>query len=246
MSLKVDLIVASGTNQVRAAKQATSAIPIVMHSVMEPVRRGLVAGLARPGGNVTGLTESAGMEIYGKYLQLLKEAVPTVSRVAALRYSGASYDLDFGRETYREMEAEAQRLGVRLQSYGVQQPEELEGAFFAMIKARAEALLVVPHPSFATHAQRIVDLAARSRLPAIYPDKMHVEIGGLMAYAVDLLDTPRRLAEYADRILKGAKPGELPVEQPTKFMLILNLKTAKTLGLTIPPALLIQAEEVIR
>jgi putative ABC transport system substrate-binding protein len=246
VSLAPDLIVACGTTQVRATKQATSAIPIVMHCVMEPVRRGLVASLARPGGNVTGLTDSVGVEIYGKYLQLLKEAVPKASRVAALRYSGTAGDPDFARETHREIETEARRLGVQLQFYGVREREELEGVFAAMIKARAEALLVVPHPSFATDAQQIVDLAARCRLPAMYPDKQHVEVGGLMAYAVDLLDTPRRLAEYADRIFKGAKPGDLPVEQPTRFDLIINLKAAKALGLTIPPTLLIQAEEVIR
>ena len=246
VSLKPDLIVASGTNQVRAVKQATSMIPIVMKEVIEPVRRGLVASLARPGGNVTGLTGTAGVEIYGKYLQLLKEAVPTVSRVAALGYSRTSSEPAWGREIEREIEAEARALGVTLQSYAVRDPEELEGAFSAMTKARAGALLVVPHPSFATNAQRIVDLAAHSRLPAIYSDRPFVEAGGLMAYAVDELKTMRHLGAYVDRILKGAKPGDLPVEQPTEFELIINLKTANALGLTIPPTLLIQAEGVIR
>jgi putative ABC transport system substrate-binding protein len=246
VNLKVDLIVAEGTNQVRAVKQATSTIPIVMYGVIEPVRRGLVVSLARPGGNVTGLTDSAGVEIYGKYLQLLKEAVPTASRVAALRYSRPLREPDFVRETHGEIESEARRLGVLLQFYSVRGPEDLEGVFAEMTKARAQALLVVPHPSFGTHAQRIVDLAAQSRLPAMYPDRLHVEVGGLMAYAVDNLNLPRRLAEYVDRILKGAKPGDLPVEQPTKFELIINFKTAKVLGLTIPPTLLIQADEVIR
>ena len=248
VSLKVDLIVASGTNQVRAAKQATSTIPIVMYNVIEPVRRGLVASLARPGGNVTGLSDTPGVEVYGKYLQLLKEAVPTASRVASLRYSRAlpSPDSAWAREIDSGLETEAQVLGVTLQSYRVQDPEELEGAFAAMTKARAEALLVVPHPFFGAHTQRIVDLAAQSRLPAMYPDRQHVVAGGLMAYAVDELEILRRLGAYVDRIFKGAKPGDLPVEQPTEFGLILNLKTAKALGLRIPRTLLIQADEVIR
>jgi putative ABC transport system substrate-binding protein len=246
LSLKPDLIVAGGTNQVRAVKQVSTAIPIVMHSVIEPVKRGLVASLARPGGNVTGLTDSAGVEIYGKYLQLLKEAVPTVSRVAALRYSGTLPETNFVRDTHGEIEAEARRLDVTVEFYGVREPEELEGVFAAMTKARAEALLVVPHPLFAVYEKRLVDLAARSKLPAMYPDRSNVEAGGLMAYAVGYFDVPRRLAEYADRILKGANPGDLPVEQPTKFQLIINLKTAKALGLTIPPTLLLQADEVIR
>jgi putative tryptophan/tyrosine transport system substrate-binding protein len=246
VDLKPDLIVAAGTNQVRAVKQATSSIPIVMHDVIEPVRRGLVASLARPGGNVTGVTDTAGVGIYAKYLQLLKEAVPTISRVAILRYSGSLREPAWTSEMNKEIEAEARALGVVLQSYYVTVPEELGAAFAAMTKARSDALLLVPHPSWGPHIQQIVDLAARSRLPAMYPDKPNVERGGLMAYAVDWLDTARRLAVYVDRILKGAKPGDLPVEQPTKFMLILNLKTAKTLGLTIPPTLLIQADEVIR
>jgi putative ABC transport system substrate-binding protein len=246
VSLKPDLIVASGTNQVRAVKQASSAIPIVMHSVIEPVKRGLVASLARPGGNVTGLTDTAGVEIYGKYLQLLKEAVPTATRVAALRYSRTPPEPNFVKDTHGEIEAEARRLEVTVEFYRVREPEELEGVFAAMTKARAEALLVVPHPLFAAHEQRIVDLAARSKLPAIYPDRSTVEAGGLMAYAVDYLNVPRRLAEYADRILKGANPGDLPIEQPSTFLLILNLKTAKALGLTFPSTLLLQADEQIR
>ncbi len=246
VNLKPELILASGTNQVRAAKQVTSTIPIVMHDVIEPVRRGLVASLARPGGNITGVTDTAGVEMYAKYLQLLKEAVPTISRVAALRYSSVLREPAWSSEQNIQIEAEARTLGVVLQSYYVTAPEELETAFAAMVKAKSDALLVWPHPSLAIHVRRIIDLAAQSRLPAMYPDKPHAEIGGLMAYAVDPLDIGRRLAEYVDRIFKGAKPGDLPVEQPTKFTLILNLKTAKALGLTVPPALLIQAEEVIR
>ena len=246
VTLKVDLIVAGNTNQVRAATQATSTIPIVMWGVIDPVGRGLVGNLARPGGNVTGLTDDAGLEIAGKYLGLLKEAVPTASRVAALRPPG-SHAGDLPRTDWGTLlETEARALGVTLQSYFLQGPDDLEGAFAAMTKARAEAFLLVPSPFFGVHMQRVIDLAARSGLPGMYPDKWDVEAGGLMAYAVDELETARRLPAYVDRILKGAKPGDLPVEQPTRFMLILNLKTAKTLGLTIPPTLLIQAEEVIR
>jgi putative ABC transport system substrate-binding protein len=244
VTLKVDLILALNTTQVRAAKEATSTIPIVMWGVIDPVRRGLVASLARPGGNVTGLTDDAGLEILGKYLELLKEAVPTATRVAALHPPpSAAGDPALAWGTILQTEARA--LGLTLQSYPVRDPEELEGVFAAMTKARAQALLVTPSPFFGLHRQRIVDLAAQSRLPAMYPDRQDVEAGGLMAYAVDDRETPWRLAAYMDRILKGAKPGDLPVEQPTKFELILNLKTAKALKLTIPRTLLIQAEEVI-
>jgi putative ABC transport system substrate-binding protein len=244
VSLKVDLLVVNGTNQVRAAKQATSTIPIVMHGVIDPVRRGLIASLAQPGGNVTGLADSVGVEIAGKYLELLTEAVPKISRVAALNYSGGPPAPSSGIRG--ELEAAAQALNVTLQFYNVREPEELAGAFTAMTKARAQALLVVPHPFFDAHSQRIVDLAAQSRLPAMYPDRDHVEVGGLMAYTINTANQRRRLGFYVDKILNGTKPGDLPVEQPTNFELIINLKTAKTLGLTIPPTLLIQAEEVIR
>jgi putative ABC transport system substrate-binding protein len=245
VSLKVDLIVAGLTNQVWAAKQATGTVPIVMWGVIDPVGRGLVSSLARPGGNVTGLTDLPGAEILEKYLQLLTEAVPKASRVAVLRDLGARGvpSIPLVEQT---LQAEARALRVTLQSYHVRDPEELEGVFSAMTKARAETLLVVPSPFFTTHAKRIVDLAAQSRLPAMYPDKAHVEIGGFMAYVMNYSDIPQRLAEYVARILKGAKPGDLPVEQPTEFKLVINLKTAKALGLTIPPTLLIQAEEVIR
>lgn len=246
VTLKVDLILAGNTNQVRAAKQATSTIPIVMWGVIDPVRRGLVGSLARPGGNVTGLTDDAGLEILGKYLELLTQAVPTASRVAVLRLPASTPDDPATADWWSLLQTEARALGVTLQSYLVRDPEELEGAFAAMTKARAEALLVVPSPFFGIHRQRIVDLAAQSRLPAMSSDRADVEAGGLMTYTVDELETARRLAAYVDRILKGAKPSDLPVEQPTRFMLILNLKTAKALGLTIPRALLIQADEVIR
>jgi putative ABC transport system substrate-binding protein len=241
VSLKPDLIIAQGTAQVRAAKQATSTIPIVMLGVIDPVRRGLVASLAQPGGNVTGLTETVGMEILGKRLQLLKEAVPKVSRVAVLYYSGGQPDPLFKSA----MEAAARALDVTLQPYGVEKPEELEGAFAAMTKARERALFVDPHPFIGARTGRIVDLAAQSRLPAMYPYRGAVEVGGLMAYDVNGSALYRRIGFYVDKILHGANPGDLPVEQPTKFDLIINLKTANALGLTIPRSLLIRADEVI-
>jgi putative ABC transport system substrate-binding protein len=243
VSLKVDLIVAQGTAQVRAAKQTTSEIPIVMVGVIEPVRRRLVASLAHPGGNVTGLTETVGVKIVGKCLQLLKEAVPKASRVAVLGYSGAASDRVIFQS---EMEAAARALDVSLQLYEVGAPEGFEGAFTAMTKGQADALLVRPHFLFATHAERIVGLAAKNRLPAIYPFRGAVEAGGLMSYAVNEPDVFRRIGFYVDKILKGAKPDDLPVEQPTKFELLINLKTAKGLGLTISHSLLGRADEVIR
>jgi putative ABC transport system substrate-binding protein len=241
VSLKVDLLVASGTVQVRAAKQATSTLPIVMVNVVDPVRRGLVASLAHPGGNVTGLTDTL-MEMEGKRLQLLKEAVPKVSRVAVLVHPTGTPEPLFGRER----EAAARALEVTLQSYGVRAPEEFAGAFTAMTKAGAEALFVEPDPFWTGHEQRIIDLAAQSRLPAVYPNRGFVEAGGLLGYDVNRPGIFRRLGFYVDKILNGAKPADLPVEQPTQFELVINLKTARALGLTIPQSLLSRADEVIQ
>jgi putative ABC transport system substrate-binding protein len=245
VSLKPDLIIVEGTAQVRAAKQANSEIPIVMVGVIEPVRRGLVASLAHPGGNVTGLTDTVGVEIMGKYVQLLKEAVPKVSRVAVL--TTPTSDLN-PRGIFRsEMEEAARALDVKLQFYGVREPEELEGAFAAIKKARAEALLVVPSWLLTNLQRRIADFAAQSRLPAVYPFRYApVEAGGLMSYAIDEAAIYRRIGFYVDTILSGANPGDLAVEQPTKFELIINLQTAKALGLTIPRSLLTRADEVIQ
>ena len=242
VNLKVDLLLAYSTSNVRAAKQATSTIPIVMLGVVDPVGRGLVASLARPGGNVTGLTDDAGRQIAGKYLQLLKEAIPQVSRVAVLGYENRPPETIF----QSDLEAAASALHVTLQVHEVREPEQLEGAFAAMTRARAEALLVNPHPFMWTHAKRIVDLAAQSRLPGMYPGREFIAEGGLLAYTVDALGNWRRVGVYVDKILKGAKPADLPVERPTKFELLINLKTAKALGLTIPQFLLTQADEVIQ
>jgi putative ABC transport system substrate-binding protein len=243
VSLKPDLIVVHGlVAGVRAAQQATSTIPIVMLNITAPVGQGLVASLAHPGGNVTGLSDTVGFQAVPKRLQFLKEAAPKVSRVAVLRYSGG-----LGSPGYEEtFQAAARGLGVTPQLYGVRAPEELQGAFAAMTKARVEALFVEDWSFLEVHGQRIVDLAAQSRMPAVYPWTYLVRAGGLLAYGVDSPAIWRRVGSYVDKILKGTKPADLPVEQPTTFQLVINLKTAKALGLTIPPTLLIQADEVIR
>jgi putative ABC transport system substrate-binding protein len=241
VSLKPDLIVAHSFANALATKQATSTIPIVMVSVTDPVGRGLVASLAQPGGNLTGLTYSAGVEIIGKQLQILKEVVPTASRVAVLGYLPGMPSADY----LKEEEAAAQALGVTLQIHRVQAAEELAGAFAAMTKARAEALLVEVSPFSYINRQRIVALVAQSRLPGTYHHRGFVEAGGLVAYGVNEPDLWRRVGSYVDKIFRGAKPGDLPVEQPSKYELLINLKTAKALGLTIPPSLLMRADEVI-
>ncbi len=242
VSLPVDILVASGSNQVRAAKQATTTIPIVMIGVMDPVRRGLVSSFAHPGGNVTGLADDAGLGILGKRLELLTQTVPRASSVAVLWFLGPSYEPSWERM----LEVEAQALGVTLLSYRITGPEELEGAFAAMAKHQAKALLVEPHPSMEIVGGKIIELAARHRLPAMYQDRYLVEAGGLMAYAVKRLDIGRGVAAIVERVLRGSKPSDLPVEQPTSFELVINIKTANALELTIPRSLLIQAAEVIR
>lgn len=243
VNLKVDLILANGTASVLATKQATSAIPIVMVGVLSPVERGLVASLARPGGNVTGLTNSAGPEIAGKHLQLLKEAAPKISHVAVLTYRANPMEPPYGG--MGEMQAAAQALGVTLHAIEVEGPDGFDRAFAMVAKARVDALLVGQHPFF-LNASRIVDFAAKYRLPAMYPFKEVVEAGGLMAYETDQIHIFQRLGVFVDKIFKGAKPGDLPVEQPTKFDLIINLKTAKALGITIPKDILLRADEVIQ
>jgi putative ABC transport system substrate-binding protein len=244
VSLKVDLLVAVAANQVRTAKLATSTLPIVMvGGVTNPVGRGLIASVARPGGNVTGLTDAFGPEIMGKYLQLLKEAIPTVSRVGFLEYLTDPLNPSSGLR--REVEVTARALGVTLLFFAVTDPKDFEIAFGAMTKARIGAFLPLGGPYFLAHVQRLVDLATQNRLPTVYAAREFVEAGGLMSYGANTPDIYRRLGYYVDRILKGANPGELPVEQPTKFELVINLKTAKALGLTIPQSLLMRADEVI-
>jgi len=241
--LKVDLIVAVATPAARAAQRATTTIPIVAIAMGDPVRDGLVASLARPGANLTGST-FLGPELVPKRLELLKEALPRVSHVAVLWHRGA-----FSERTIRDMSKEtedaARTLGVRLQFVEVRNPDELERAFSTMARGHPDALVTFPSTMLSGERRRIVALAAQHRLPSMFNSTEFVEHGGLMAYGVSLADLNRRAATYVDRILKGAKPSDLPVEQPTKFELAINLKTAKTLRLTIPPSLLQRADQVI-
>jgi ABC-type uncharacterized transport system substrate-binding protein len=244
VALKVDVILAGGTAQALAAKQATKTIPIVFTAVVDAVADGLVTSLARPGGNVTGLS-SLVSELVGKWLELLKQAIPGISRVAVLWHPGT-----LGERTEKDMlkgaEVAARALGVRLQFVEARGPADFERAFSDMTRARAGALTVWTSPMFNTQRGRLVALAAKHRLPAVYPWTEAGDAGGLMAYGANVADVFRRAATYVDKILKGAKPGDLPVEQPTKFELVVNLKTAKALGLTIPPSLLQRADEVIQ
>ena len=241
--LKVDLIVAEATAASRAAKQATRTIPVVFIGAADPVTEGLVTSLARPGGNVTGLS-SLSPELMGKRLQLLKEVAPGTTRVAALWQPD-----HYGEGTVRIMseatEAAARALAVRLQRVEARSADDLAGAFGAMTEGRADALLVWTSAMFLSERKRIVDFAAKSRIPAMYPWRTAVEAGGLIGYGPSPPDVFRRAAIHVDKILKGAKPGDLPVEQPSKFELVINMKTAKALGLTIPPALLQRADQVI-
>ena len=237
--LKVDIIVASSQGAV-AARQATTAIPIVMPIITDPVRLGLVASLARPGGNVTGLA-TQNDELPGKWLELVKETLPKVSRVAVLFHP--TYD---GGVQLKASEAAARSLGVRLQALKVEHPDDFANAFAEVQKNRAEALVVSSSGLFYAHRTRLVEFAAKHRLPTIYhQSEFVVESGGLMSYGPDFRDLFRRSATYVDKILKGAKPGDLPVQQPTKFELVINMKTAKALRLTIPQSVLSRADQVI-
>jgi putative ABC transport system substrate-binding protein len=239
--LKVDVIVAPAAQNVLAAEQATRTIPIVMTYFGDPVASGLVTSLGRPGGNVTGLSGLA-PEIVGKQLELLKEMVPKVSHVAILwNPANQSHPL-----LLREAETGARSLRVQLQTLEVRGPDDFETAFAAVAKEPTGALLVPADGMFLLRRARITDLAARARLPAMYGLREYVDSGGLVVYAPSIRDNFRRAAVYVDKILKGAKPADLPVEQPTKFELVINLKTAKALGLTIPQSLLLRADEVIQ
>ena len=239
--LAVDVIVASNTPAALAARNATGTIPIVLVTSGDPVGSGLVASLARPGGNVTGLSLFSTLAMSGKQLELLKQAFPTVSHVAVL--ANPANPPTAGLLTGTELAARP--LGLRLRVVPVREPKEFDDAFAMMKNERVPALLVIADPLVNDHRGRIVAFAATNRLPAIYPYRTFVDAGGLMSYGVDLSDLSRRAATYVDRILKGAKPAELPIEQPTKFELVINLKTAKALGLTIPPSLLQRADQVI-
>jgi putative tryptophan/tyrosine transport system substrate-binding protein len=244
VALKVDVIVTGGgTPAALAAKQATKTIPIVFASAPDPVTDGLVTSLARPGGNVTG-SSNLNPELVGKCLEQLKQAAPRVSRVAVLWQPGFINERT-DKDMLKAADVAAQALGVRLQVVEARGPTDIDRALSKMTMARAGALTVLPSAMLFTERRRLVDLAAKNRLPAMYPQREFVDAGGLMAYGPNLADLFRRAATYVDKILKGAKPGDLPVEQPTKFELVINLKTAKALGLTIPPSVLGRADQII-
>jgi putative ABC transport system substrate-binding protein len=242
--LKCDVIVTTGgTLAAQAAKQATTTLPIVFASVGDAVAEGLVTSLARPGGNVTGLTVAA-TELVSKSLEVIKQAVPGANRVAILFKPDAMPD-SAKKERLKAADVAARALGLRLQIVEARGAEDFDRAFSDMTRARADALAVPATQVFNLERRRLVNLAAKNRLPAVYPNRDFVDAGGLMSYGPNLADMARRAASYVDKILKGAKPGDLPVEQPTRFELVINLKTAKALGLKIPPSVLGRADEVI-
>ena len=238
--LRVDVIVVPADQNALAAKQATQTIPIVMAGNADPVSAGVVASLARPGGNVTGLSIAA-PEITGKQLELLREMVPRISRVGFFWHPGNPSTEDAMRLGH----VAARSLRVQLQAVPVRGPDDFEEAFAAINREHVEALLIPVDGLFVLHRTRIVNLAAKNQLPTMYPQSGYVEAGGLIVYAPSLYNSFRRAAVYVDKIFKGAKPGDLPVEQPTKFELVINLRTAKALGLTIPQSLLLRADQVI-
>ena len=238
---KVEVIVVVGTVAAQVAKRATSTIPIVLAVVADPVGSGLVPSLAHPGGNVTGLS-AMGTELSAKRLQLLKEAIPRVSRVAVL----SNPDTPYVPKVIEELNAAAPPLSIELNFVGVRTPEEFDSAFSAVRGAHAQALYVIDDSLFSSHRRALLKLASKARLPAIYWGTFYAEEGGLISYGAAYEDLMRRSAGYVDKILKGAKPGDLPIEQPIKLELVVNLKTAKALGITIPESILLRADEVIR
>ncbi len=241
IGLKVDLMVTRGTPASLAGKRATQTIPVVMANAGEPVESGLVSSLAHPGGNVTGLS-SLTVRIEAKRLGLLREMVPSIARIAAL-YNMSS---PANPPQWREVETAARSLGLQTQLLDVRKPEDLASAFDAATRQRADGLIVGQEGLLQANRRLIVELAAKHRLPAIYRSMEFIEAGGLMAYGPNYPDLYRRAATYVDKIFKGAKPGDLPIEQPTKFELIINLRTAKALGIAVPPPLLLRADEVIK
>src|SRR5215831_11632957 len=240
--LKVDVIVGGGSSSIRAARQATAIIPIVMVNGGDAVGSGFVANLARPGGNITGLA-SLRPELSGKRLELLKKTVPKLSRLAVL---ASSISQDYAK-VLQELDTAARAFGMKLQHLDIRSPKDIETAFRDAVKGRADALFFrVPNAFAVSQRPQIAELAVKSRLPAIYERAEYVEVGGLMSYGVSETDLARRAATYVDKILKGAKPADLPVEQPKKFEFIINLKAAKQIGLTIPPNVLARADKVIK
>jgi putative ABC transport system substrate-binding protein len=239
--LKVDIIVTGGPTTTSAAKEATATIPIVMAFDNDPIGNGFVASLARPGGNITGLSTLA-PEISGKQLEILREVVPRLSRVAVL----GSSTTPGNAQSLKETELAAGAFAIKVQFLNIQNPQDIETSFRAAGKGRADSILVLTSPIVNPYRTEIADLAIRNRLPAMYSTPEFVEDGGLMTYGVSIADLYRRAATYVDKILKGAKPADLPVEQPKKFEFIINLKAAKQIGLTIPPNVLARADKVIR
>jgi len=242
LKLKVDVIVAINTPAVQAAKKATGKVPVVMMRVADPVKSGLVASLARPGGNITGMTFLAGPEIASKQLELLREIAPTALRVAVLMNPRNGSHAAFAAE----LKTAARKLGAQLQPVRAESPHQLEDVFAAMAKERAAALLVLTDAMFLGQRQRIADFARRGGLPAMYSQREFVVAGGLISYGPSLIDMTRRAAKHVDSILRGARPNDVPVEQPTKFELIINTKAAEALGVTMPQSLLVRADEVIQ
>ena len=244
--LNVDVIVTDTSNAINAAKNATKTIPVIFTTANDPVGDGQVASLARPGGNLTGLSILA-LDLNGKRIELLKEAFPSISRVGFLTaMSTTTGGQRLAEQRFKEAETAAKGLGLRLLFVSAKGAEDLESAFNAAKRAGVQALLAHPSTFVATNRARIIDLTIKHRLPVIYGSREHAEAGALMSYGPDLVDNYRRAATYVDKILKGAKPAELPVEQPMKFEFIINLKTAKQIGLTIPPNVLARADRVIR
>ena len=239
--LKVDVIVTAGSPAARAAKDTTTSVPIVMATGGDPVGLGLVTSLARPGANVTGLT-TLSRELSGKRLEVLKETVPRVSRMGLLWHRTSDIDA----LTRRETEEAARTLGIPLSTQGVDGPDEFDRALGAIVADRAGAALVATSPMFLGHRRQLAELALRHRLPLMFAFREYAEAGGLMAYGPSYVELFQRAAGYVDKILRGAKPGDLPIEQPTTFELVLNLRTAKALGLTIPPAIRARADELIQ
>jgi putative ABC transport system substrate-binding protein len=244
--LQPDLIMARGGPGATAAKRATATIPIVMYGATDPVGIGLVQSLARPGGNVTGLTDDQDPEIMGKRLQLLKEVAPAISKVAVLTRVPPSAVVPLISRYEAALEAGAKALGLQVRQWHLEGPDDINKAFTAIRREAFGALDVVYVPVTWINRRQILDLAARHRLPAIYVHRTYALDGGLMSYGEDEREVPRRLAVYVDKILRGAKPADLPIEQPTKFDLVINLKTAKAMGLTIPQSVLARADEVIQ
>ena len=239
--LNVDVIFAPGTMVAQSVKRTTATMPIVIPSAADPVRSGLIESFGHPGGNITGLSMVAGPEIAGKYLELLKEAVSRVTRMAVI----TNPDNPGLTPQVKAMEVAARALGVDIRLFALRRAGELDAAFTAMLQKRVGAVVVMPDPLSQSLRAKIAELALKHRLSSMFGLTEHVAAGGLMAYGVEFRQHCRRVATYVDKILKGARPGDLPVEQPTKFELVINLKTAKALGLVIPPALLLRADQVI-